>query len=314
MAAGAAVGHHSSVVCVATSAFGEEHHQAEAGDQVASVKEVAQVYELIKTHQPLLLLHQNSQHLAYSLLTKAMRALNVALSVMKHLPAPAAAAADQMNPVASMIKVKAEATTPANGSATPEADVADNHVVGKATKRSGAKRRRTTNGEDKPSWFQLTTAAPHEDGYQWRKYGEKKIQGTHFTSNDHTCNSSCTTRITDQNNLGLPLANNSQLGCPEDDAVCSKMIKQEPQAAPWLPPPPLPTISNNPDETLALHLCQEMLPGTKIYCTYELDHHQMMQQMETTVVEEALGLEADLDYPYFIDPQLLLLYEDLMNC
>uniref|UniRef100_A0A0D9XNE9 WRKY domain-containing protein n=1 Tax=Leersia perrieri TaxID=77586 RepID=A0A0D9XNE9_9ORYZ len=349
MAAGAAVAHSS--VCVATAAFVDEHHQAEADDQIASVKKVAEVYELIKTNQPLLLIQHNSQQLAYSLLTEAMRALNVALSLIKHLPAPAASSAAAAIPVTTSM-IKAEAT-PANSNDHG----ADNHVVGKARRSSAAKRKRI-NGEDKSSCFQLTTAAPHEDGYQWRKYGEKKIQGTHFTrsyfrctyrddkgcqatrqiqqkdnnyppmfqvtyNNDHTCNSSCNTSYTNNNNLALPLANNNPNGCHKDGAVCSKMIKQEPQAAPWLPPPPLPIISDNLDETPALHLCQDVPPSSNILhsnsaaavCSYtdQFDNHQMDQQLETTVFEEALGLGADLDDPYFYDPNLLL-YENLMNC
>jgi hypothetical protein len=67
-------------------------------DREAAVREVAQVYELIKLQQPLLLLHSQSQQppsttatiqLAQSLLGKALRALNIALSVMKQQqPAP----------------------------------------------------------------------------------------------------------------------------------------------------------------------------------------------------------------------------------
>ena len=96
------------------------------------------------------------------------------------------------------------------------------------------------------------------------------------------------------------------------------MIKQEEQAA-WLPPPPpadLATISNNFDETPGLHVCQEVPPSSSnssVISHYadEFDHHQML---ETTVMEEALGLGADLDDPYFYDPNLLLIYESLMNC
>uniref|UniRef100_A0A0E0MIX4 WRKY domain-containing protein n=1 Tax=Oryza punctata TaxID=4537 RepID=A0A0E0MIX4_ORYPU len=362
MAAAAAAVAHNSSVCV--GGLGE-HEQAD--DAVASVKEVAQVYELIKTHQPLLLLHDNSQQLAYTLLTEAMRALNVALSVMKHLPSPASASASASAssiPVMRMIKAEA-ATTPA-----PAADGGDNnHVVGKAARRSSpAKRRRHItccwiNGEDKlsSSWSQLT-AVPHEDGYQWRKYGEKKIQGTHFTrsyfrctyrddrgcqatkqiqqkdnndppnfqvtySNDHTCNFVCTTTRLIYNTNNNPAAALHSLtanpnGHPDDDSddtIFTKMIKQEQQAA-WLPSPPdLTTISNNFDETPGLHVPQEVPPppsNSSVISHYadEFDHHQMGQQLETTMMEEALGLGADLDDPYFYDPNLLLIYENLMNC
>nr|CAB3489681.1 unnamed protein product [Digitaria exilis] len=33
----------------------------------------------------------------------------------------------------------------------------------------------------------ILTDAPHEDGYAWRKYDEKKINGTHFTRNYFRC-------------------------------------------------------------------------------------------------------------------------------
>ncbi|EAY79723.1 hypothetical protein OsI_34876 [Oryza sativa Indica Group] len=321
--------------------------------EAVAVREVAQVYELIKTQQPLLLVHQQPQQLAHGLLNHALRALNVALSVMNQPHASSSAAAAAV-PVMSMIK--AEAATPANSS-SPAADVAaDNHVVGKPRRSSSAAKRRRINGEEykSSSWSQFTPV-PHEDGFQWRKYGEKKIQGTHFTrsyfrctyrddrgcqatkqiqqkdnndppmfqvtySNEHTCT---TTRLI--NNINNPAALHNLTANPnghhdsdDDDTIFTKMIKQEEQAA-WLPPPPpadLATISNNFDETPGLHVCQEVPPSSSnssVISHYadEFDHHQML---ETTVMEEALGLGADLDDPYFYDPNLLLIYESLMNC
>uniref|UniRef100_J3NAU1 WRKY domain-containing protein n=1 Tax=Oryza brachyantha TaxID=4533 RepID=J3NAU1_ORYBR len=119
-------------------------------------------------------------------------------------------------------------------------------------------------------------------------------------SNDYTCNSCTTDRIINSSNH--PALQNlaaNPIGRPDDDddTICNKMIKQEPQVA-WLPPP-LTAISNSLDETPALHV-------------YQAD--EMGQQLETTVTEEALGLGADLDDPYFYDSNLLLLYENLMNC
>jgi hypothetical protein len=59
-----------------------------------AVREVARVYELIKTHQPLFLHHHHPQgqhkppamttQMAQSLLGEALRALNIAISVMNH--------------------------------------------------------------------------------------------------------------------------------------------------------------------------------------------------------------------------------------
>ena len=55
-------------------------------DRELAVKEVAQAYERIKMQQPLLHHHRSGeQQLAHSLLGEALRALNVALSVMKQL-------------------------------------------------------------------------------------------------------------------------------------------------------------------------------------------------------------------------------------
>uniref|UniRef100_A0A0E0MBR1 WRKY domain-containing protein n=1 Tax=Oryza punctata TaxID=4537 RepID=A0A0E0MBR1_ORYPU len=325
-------------------------------EEAVAVREVAQVYELIKTQQPLLLVHQQPQQLAYSLLNHALRALNVALSVMNQPHASSSPAHDHHIPAINMNMINAESTPPANSSA-PAADVADNHVVGKARRSSPAKRRRI-NCEDKSSWVNHTVV-PHEDGYQWRKYGEKKIHGTHFTrsyfrctyrddrgcqatkqiqqkdnndppmfqvtySNDHTCNFVCkATRIINNTNnnpaaLHNLTANPNAHPDDDDDTIFTKMIKQEQQAA-WLLPPHLTTISNNFDETQGLHVHQEVPPSSSnssVISHYadEFDHHQMGQQLETTVMEEALGLGADLDDPYFYDPNLLLIYENLMNC
>ncbi|EAZ19443.1 probable WRKY transcription factor 14 isoform X1 [Oryza sativa Japonica Group] len=323
--------------------------------QAVAVREVAQVYELIKTQQPLLLVHQQPQQLAHGLLNHAMRALNVALSVMNQPHASssssaAAAAGGHHFPVMTMIKAE---STPAN---SPAADVSDNHVAGKARRSSPAKRRRI-NCEDKSSWV-YHTVVPHEDGYQWRKYGEKKIQGTHFTrsyfrctyrddrgcqatkqiqqedkndppmfqvtySNEHTCTTTRLINNTNNNPAALHSLTANPNGHPDDDSddtILTKMIKQEQQAA-WLPSPPpdLTTISNNFDETPGLHVSQEVPPCSSnssaiSHYADEFDHHQMGQQLETTVMEEALGLGADLDDPYFYDPNLLLIYENLMNC
>jgi len=41
-------------------------------------------------------------------------------------------------------------------------------------------------GKTSSSWAGLTTV-PYEDGYEWRKYGEKKINGTSFTRSYFRC-------------------------------------------------------------------------------------------------------------------------------
>ncbi|KAG8088795.1 hypothetical protein GUJ93_ZPchr0011g28817 [Zizania palustris] len=173
----------------------DNDEQVQSAVAEGAVREVAQVYELIKTHQPLLLLLQQPQQLAHNLLNQALRALNVALSVMKlhrqQHPPPAAAA-----PLAVVVSnsTKAEpshlpssSSSPLSSNAAPDADLSDTHA-GLIKSRRAAKRRRINNGEDNmpSSWGHLTTV-PYEDGYQWRKYGEKKIQGTSFTRSYFRC-------------------------------------------------------------------------------------------------------------------------------
>nr|CAB3459172.1 unnamed protein product [Digitaria exilis] len=159
--------------CVAPEEEEDGHERA--------VKEVAEVYERIKIQQPLLLLHCSSsrhQHLAQTLLGEALRALNVALSVMTtthHAASPAA-------PAISVV-VKAEPhhhhSPPAGSAGDPPAQT--------ATIRSGSnKKRRRSTMEALSSWAGLTTV-PYDDGYEWRKYGEKKINGTSYTRSYFRC-------------------------------------------------------------------------------------------------------------------------------
>lgn len=156
-------------------------------DREAAVREVAQVYELIKLHQPLLLLHSQQApppppstiQLAQNLLGQAQRALNVALSVMKHQQQQPAVASSLVTPI-SVIKAEPhQLSPPSPASADPEAT-------------RGAKRRRSSvppaQGKKaaSSSWATLT-AVPYDDGYEWRKYGEKKINGALFTRSYFRC-------------------------------------------------------------------------------------------------------------------------------
>jgi hypothetical protein len=74
--------HHGLISLLRTAS--SYHRRTMADDCEGTVREVAKVYELIKTHQPLFLLqpamttHQMAQHL----LSEALRALNIALSAM----------------------------------------------------------------------------------------------------------------------------------------------------------------------------------------------------------------------------------------
>ena len=84
-----------------------------ATDREHAVEVVAQVYERIKIQQPLLILHSPSTttQLAQTLLSEALRALNVALSVMKQQQQSSSAPA-------APISIKAE--PPSHGGAAPD--------------------------------------------------------------------------------------------------------------------------------------------------------------------------------------------------
>ncbi|KAG2559666.1 probable WRKY transcription factor 70 [Panicum virgatum] len=149
-------------------------------DREHAVEVVAQVYERIKIQQPLLILHcppSTTTQLAQTLLSEALRALNVALSVMKQQQQQSSSAP------ATPISIKAE--PPSHGGAAPDPEA----ITTSAARRG--KRRRTTMeaaaaGKTSSSWAGLTTV-PYEDGYEWRKYGEKKINGTSFTRSYFRC-------------------------------------------------------------------------------------------------------------------------------
>ncbi|CAN6357402.1 unnamed protein product [Urochloa humidicola] len=215
---------------------------AAADERERAVAEVAQVYERIKIQQ----FQCSSNHqLAQSLLSDALRALNVALSVIKQQPSPAPA----VTPITSVV-VKAEP----RGLSPPSPASADSQAIA-TTERRAKKRSRSSSvmegNKTSSSWVDFTTV-PCEDGYEWRKYGEKKINGTSHTrsyfrctykdergclatkhvqqkdcssdppvfqvtyNNKHTCNNTCTTTTAAANS-------NERL-----------LIKQEPPAV--LPP------------------------------------------------------------------------------
>jgi hypothetical protein len=101
-----------------------------------AVREVAQVYERIKIQQPLLL-HCSSPpattQLAHSLLSEALRALNLALSVMKQQ--------QQQQQPAAPTSVKAEPDQLLSPPPSP-ASANDSQAIMVSTARSQAKRRR----------------------------------------------------------------------------------------------------------------------------------------------------------------------------
>ncbi|CAN6330198.1 unnamed protein product [Urochloa humidicola] len=227
---------------------------AAADERERAVAEVAQVYERIKIQQ----FHCSSNHqLAQSLLSDALRALNVALSVIKQQPSPAPA----VTPITSVV-VKAEP----RGLSPPSPASADSQAIA-TTERRAKKRSRSSvmeGNKTSSSWVNFTIV-PYEDGYEWRKYGEKKINGTSYTrsyfrctykddtgclatkhvqqkdtsdppvfqvtyNNKHTCNNSRPTTAAD--NISERLIINSPLINAHHAAMSS--IKQEPPAV--LPP------------------------------------------------------------------------------
>nr|CAB3490734.1 unnamed protein product [Digitaria exilis] len=200
-----------------------------------AVKEVAEVYERIKIQQPLLLLHcssshQHQHHLAQTLLGEALRALNVALSVMTTTSSPAAA------PATSVVVVKAE----------PHHEPSPPSPAGRSG--SNKKRRRSITAMEaaSSSWAGLTTV-PYDDGYEWRKYGEKKINGTNYTRSYFRCtykdDTGClATKYVQQKDSSDPpvfrVTYNNKHTCNNAAAAAmvNNTIKQEPQPVVLLPP------------------------------------------------------------------------------
>ncbi|CAL4911934.1 unnamed protein product [Urochloa decumbens] len=162
---------------------------ADERERERAVAEVAQVYERIKIQQQPLLFefhhHSSSHHqLAQSLLTDALRALNVALSVMKQQQQPSPAPATPP-PITSSVVVKAEP----RGLSPRSPASADSEAIATPTERRAKKRRSSAMEGNKTlssSWVDFTIV-PYEDGYEWRKYGEKKINGTSYTRSYFRC-------------------------------------------------------------------------------------------------------------------------------
>ncbi|GJN28465.1 hypothetical protein PR202_gb16592 [Eleusine coracana subsp. coracana] len=117
-------------------------------DREGAVREVTRVYEVIKTHKPLLLHdhHQGQQdlpsttQLVQRLLGEALQALNIALSGRD----------EDMGEELQKKEARTYLSMPA------------------------------IEGGKNSSWVKLTPFL-YDDGYEWRKYGEKKINGANFT-------------------------------------------------------------------------------------------------------------------------------------
>nr|TKV99015.1 hypothetical protein SEVIR_8G011925v2 [Setaria viridis] len=55
------------------------------------------------------------------------------------------------------------------------------------TARRAKKRRSSAMEGQKSSWVDFTNVPYEDDGYEWRKYGEKKINGTSYTRSYFRC-------------------------------------------------------------------------------------------------------------------------------
>ncbi|KAL6654608.1 hypothetical protein ACP70R_008073 [Stipagrostis hirtigluma subsp. patula] len=249
-----------------------------ADDREGAVREVAQVYELIKINQPLLFTHCSSQppspatQLAQSLLGEALRALDIALSVMKQPPAPSGAAAPQLS-------------SPSSAAAADDPEAVTTNMT-----RRPKRRRSAMEGKHSSSWVNLTTA-PYDDGYVWRKYGEKRINGTQFArnyfrctykydkgcqatkhvqqkcnsdppmfqvtyNNEHTCKCTINASTNSKNLPFVSYGNGSQEVI--DPSNGHAIVKQGPQV-----PPPIVDDSALPSDQMP---CQEPFPLSNLLC------------------------------------------------
>ncbi|XP_078181415.1 WRKY transcription factor 55-like [Carex rostrata] len=141
------------------------------------IREVGKAYDQIKKLQALLQFKSRKfgedalcmHELAQPLFQEALQGLNHSLCIMK-------------SGMCKMeVKQEIMATeSGASGCATLDGVLLNDSDQKIASKRG--KRRRTENN----SWT-CTTTMPYDDGYQWRKYGDKKISGTNFSRSYFRC-------------------------------------------------------------------------------------------------------------------------------
>ncbi|CAN6362530.1 unnamed protein product [Urochloa humidicola] len=193
-------------------------------DRDSAMRELVKAYEFIKSHQPCLQFcdeHQLSAttNLAQSLLNEALRALHLALSVMNPKPSSSGGAETSRSNMPRLF--------------SPSSAAGD---VGGITNQQRKGKRRRSNEETSRV---ILTDAPHEDGYVWRKYGEKKINGSHFTRNYFRCSykydTGCqaTKQIQQQSSNDLPMFKVTY--CSEHTCNCTTTANEYIKAE--LPPP-----------------------------------------------------------------------------
>ncbi|KAJ4772026.1 hypothetical protein LUZ62_056283 [Rhynchospora pubera] len=142
----------------------------------AAISEVVRGYDIIKQLQGLLQLKSRKaqdevqmQELAQPLFREGLQALNHALSIL--------------NSSVSKVEVKSEivvieSASPVHSNNGSMVSYASDQRI----ENGRGKRRRV--GEN--SWITNTTM-PCDDGYQWRKYGDKKLTGSNFSRSYFRC-------------------------------------------------------------------------------------------------------------------------------
>ncbi|KAF3327353.1 WRKY transcription factor 55 [Carex littledalei] len=145
-------------------------------DQEAAIKEVGRGYDILKQLQGLLQLKSRNgeelvhkQELAEPLFREALQALNYALCIMR-------SGVGQVGVKSEIVVI--ESGSPAYSSHESVASYDSNQRIEKGR----VKRRRV----EENSWIN-NTSMPYDDGYQWRKYGDKKISGTDFSRSYFRC-------------------------------------------------------------------------------------------------------------------------------
>ncbi|KAJ3684226.1 hypothetical protein LUZ61_013390 [Rhynchospora tenuis] len=145
-------------------------------EQEVAIKEVGRGYDIIKQLQYLLQLKSRKggeaipmHELAETLFREALQSLNHALCIMR-------SGVTKVEIKSDMVVI--ESDSPAHSSH----ESVTSYNSDQRSENGRGKRRRV--GES--SWIN-NTSMPYDDGYQWRKYGDKKISGSDFPRSYFRC-------------------------------------------------------------------------------------------------------------------------------